>query len=220
MTRNPTFSEIVWPNDPDSHELAIQWAGEITVQALNWIWRAFDVLYSDYLSGIDMRQPLEQLERDLVRHHHQQIIVLYARETDGFASFTPHHEWPEMESRSEASAQPPSNDIAFVATSSNQRWALAVEAKVLPTKGELYRYMNDVNDKFVTGIASPFVDVGAMIGYLLCDDAETVFAGIEKRLKQKLESPPEFASRAHRTSQHERAHAPDICLHHMIMVCV
>jgi hypothetical protein len=220
MTRHPTFSEIVWPDDPLSGNAAIEWARSITVQVLDWTWRAFDTLYANHLGAVDLSQPLEQMERDLVRHHFTQINVLYAKETDGYASFTPFHEWPEMETRSDASAKPPANDIAFVSTDSNQRWALALEAKVLPTKGQLGEYMKDVNDKFVGGIASPLVGDGGMIGYMLCAEADAIFVGIEKRLGQKLETSNDFLDRHHRLSQHERSNAPNLRIHHMLMDCV
>lgn len=218
MTRNQTFSEIAWPEDPNNQQAAVEWASSIVVQALDWTWRGFDVLHAEHLSSIDMTQPLEQLERDLVRHHYVQILALWGQETDGYAAFSPVHEWPEMETRSEPSAKPPSYDMAFVSTATNQRWALAVEAKVLPTKGQLSEYMKDVNKKFAGGVACPLVGEGGMIGYLLCDETDAVFVGIEKRLKQTLGATPEFAGRPHRTSDHIRANAPNLRLHHMLMV--
>jgi hypothetical protein len=220
MTRRPTFSEIAWPDDPLNPNAAIEWARSITVQVLDWTWRAFDILHTSHLGAVDFTQPLEQMERDLVRHHFTQINVLFAKETDGYASFTPFHEWPEMETRSGPSAKPPANDIAFVSTDSNQRWAFAVEAKVLPTKGQLGEYMKDVNDKFVGGVASPLVGDGGMIGYLLCNEAPAIFMGIEKRLGQKLEASDDFPGRFHRVSFHERSTSPKLRIHHMLMTCV
>ncbi len=219
MTRRQTFSEIAWPEDANNQQAATEWASNIVVQALDWTWRGFDVLHAEHLSNIDMTQPLEQLERDIVRHHYVQILTLWRQEAGGYAAFSPVHEWPEMETRSEPSAKPPSYDLGFVSTAANQRWALAVEAKVLPTKGQLAEYMKDVNKKFVDGIASPLVGEGGMIGYLLCEETDAVFAGTEKRLRQTLVSPPEFSSRPHRTSSHERTGAPTLRLHHMLMVC-
>ena len=220
MTRHPTFSEIAWPDDPLNGNAAIEWASAITVQVFDWTWRAFDTLYANHLGAVDLTQPLEQMERDLVRHHFTQITVLFAKETDGYASFTPFHEWPEMETRSGPSAKPPANDIAFVSTDSNQRWALALEAKVLPTKGQLSEYLKDVNDKFVGGIASPLVNVGGMIGYLLCNEAPAIFIGIEKQLGQDLVPINDFPGRHHRVSLHNRLKAPNLRIHHMLMTCV
>ncbi len=128
------------------------------------------------------------------------------------------HEWPEMETRSGPSAKPPSYDMAFVSTATNQRWAMAVEAKVFPTKGQLSEYMKDVNKKFAGGVACPLVGEGGMIGYLLCDETDAVFVAIEKRLKQILGKAVEFAGRPRRTSDHIRANAPNLRLHHMLMV--
>ena len=67
-----------------------------------------------------------------------------------------------MDSRSTAQAKPPANDLAFVSID-NQNWAWAIEAKVLRSAGSLAEYLKDVNDKFVNGIASPFIGDGGMI---------------------------------------------------------
>ena len=148
MTRHPTFSELAWPDDPADAELPIQWARGVATQVLDWTWRAFDSLLASRLVRIDLTQPLEQLERDLTRNHFVEIQVLFALETDGYAALVPHHEFPEMESRSSASAKPPAYDLAFVSTS-NQRRAWPLEAKVVPSPDRLGEYLNDVNGKFV-----------------------------------------------------------------------
>jgi hypothetical protein len=176
-------------------------------------------LRTKYLSQIDLTQPLEQLERDLVSHHFFEIQHLFAAETDGYASLVPLHEWPELQSRSSASAKPPANDLAFVSFD-NRRWAWAIEAKVVRSPGSLAEYLKDVNEKFVTGIASPLIGEGAMLGYLLNDDVNAAFKNLEGRLGQRLKQFTGFAHRAHRTSDHVRATAPDLRLHHMLMVCV
>lgn len=219
MTRRPTFSELAWPDGADDSAQAQQWATGITTQVLDWTWRAYDLLQAKHFSGIDFRQSLEQLERDLVRHHFVEIQRLFAADTDGFASFVPHHEWPEMQSRSTASAKPPANDLAFVSVT-NQRWAWAIEAKVVPSSGSLATYLNDVNEKFVTGIASPVIGEGGMLGYLLDDDVAGAFKNLQERLGQGLEQLADFEHRPHRTSNHNRSAAPDLRLHHMLMVCV
>ena len=219
MTRRPTLSEMIWPDDPSDVELAISWARSVTVCILDWMWRSFDAIQLQYLSKIDFTLPMEQIERDLARIHFVQIQKLYAAETQGFSSFHPASEWPEMESRSTASAKPPAYDFAFVAED-NKRWAWPLEAQVLSSSGSLGEYLNDVNQKFVAGIAAPLIGEGAMIGYLLFNDTELTFTTISKRLDQSLERVDEFHERAHRVSWHIRESAPHLRLHHLLMVCV
>lgn len=219
MTRRPTFSELAWPDGPDDVDLPVQWARSVTLRVLDWIWRAFDALRSKHLSRIDLTQPLEQLERDLVRHHYVEIQVLFGAESDGYSTIVPHHEWPEMESRSSAAAKPPAYDLTFVSVS-DQRWAWPIEAKVIPSAGRLSKYLKDVNEKFVAGIAGPLVGEGGMLGYLLFTDGSAVVRGLEERLGQRLESMPAMRDRLHKMSHHSRKNAPDLRLHHMLMTCL
>ncbi|HRI66018.1 MAG TPA: hypothetical protein PK156_17340 [Polyangium sp.] len=219
MTRRPTPSELIWPDDSLDSELPIAWAAMVTTQVLDWMWRAFDLLRANHLARIDLTQPLEQVERDLAGMHYVEIQRLFGAETDGYATFVPVQEWSEMQTRSSASAKPPAYDFAFVC-SDNQRWAWPLEAKVVSSPGALAEYLHDVNDKFVGGVAAPLVGEGAMIGYLLVSDTTTVFANIALRLNQRLESVAEFPGRAHRASRHSRTSAPDLRLHHLLMTCV
>lgn len=219
MARRPTFSELVWPEDPDERNLPSEWASSHCVKVLDWTWRAFDVLIAKHASNVDFSQPLEQLERDLVRCHFTEIQLLFANETDGFASIVPQHEWPELESRKSAAAKPPAYDLAFSSTA-NHRWAWPIEAKVVPTPGTLAEYLKDVNDKFVAGVASPLLGEGAMIAYLLQKDSTDIFfQNLAAKLEQSLKPLPEFAERTHRASEHVRTSNPNLRLHHLAMVC-
>jgi len=218
MTRRPTPSEFAWPFGPEDNELAISWASSMTTQVLGWTWRAFDDLKTNLLSCIDWTQPLEQVERDMVRNHFGCIQRIFATETDGFAAFYPSHEEPEMETRSTANAKPPAYDLAFVATA-NPRWIWPIEAKIVRSPKALAEYMKDVNEKFVAGIAAPFVGEGAMVGYLTSLNATTTLDNISLRLGQPLTTIKDFRNRSHKTSFHSRSNAPDLRLHHMIMTC-
>lgn len=219
MTRRSTFSELVWP-DGDDGDLAINWAAENSSRILNWTWQGFENLFRKHVPKVDFSKPLEQLERDLVRHHFVEIQLIFAQETDGFASIVPQHEWPELESTHSPKAKPPSYDLAFIATA-NQRWAWPIEAKVLKTPGALAEYLKDVNEKFVAGVASPLVGEGVMIAYLLeSDSAPTFFQNLESKLGQTLTAVSGFEGKAHRASQHPRETAPSLRLHHLALVCV
>jgi hypothetical protein len=219
MTRRPTFSELAWPEGPDDRALAVKWAKASSFRILDWTWRAFDALSASHLSKIDLTQPLEQIERDLVRQHFVEIQILFARETNGYSALVPHHEWPEMETRTSASAKPPAYDLAFVSTV-DRRWAWPIEAKVIPTPSTLAEYLKDVEDKFIAGVASPLIGEGAMIGYLLCSDGQAFVASLAAKLGQPLKQVADFPNRTHRTSEHTRSARPSLTLHHMVMECV
>lgn len=219
MTRRPTPSQLIWPDEPGDSDLAVAWAESISVQVLGWTWRAFDSFQSIDLSRIDMTQPMDQVERDLTRNHFTYINNLWAQDTAGFSSFTPHHEYPEMESLKSSAAKPPAYDFAFVATN-NPRWAWPVEAKVVTSPRALAEYLQDVNSKFVGGVAAPLVGEGAMIAYLLTDRVDQVLVNLEKRIGQTLAPVPGFLDRKHKSSEHNRAGSPTLRLHHLMMKCI
>lgn len=219
MTRRPTFSELRWPDDPSYADLPIRWAASVAAQVLDWTWRAFDALRADHLVRIDLTQSLEQLERDLTRNHFLEIQCLFVAETDGYPTFAPVPEWPETESRTSPSTKPPAYDLAFISLA-NRRWAWPIEAKVVLSPGRLGKYLRDVNDKFVGGVAGPLVGEGGVIAYLLTSETALVFENLAMRLSQVLEPDPRFDNRPHRVSRHARASAPELRLHHMLMQCV
>lgn len=215
MSRYRTLSELAWPVDPQDADLPVRWAEEVAVQVLGWVWRGYDGLNGE-LGGVDFTQPLEQLERNLTELHYYQIQQRWAQETQGFSSIHPGHEIPELLSRSSASAKPPAYDLGFV-HAEQRLWKWPVEAKLLPGPAALAEYLKDVHGKFGSGVASPIVGEGGMIGYLLKGHEEVVLAGLAKELVQELSILPEFAARPHRASRHLRADAPALRLHHMIM---
>jgi hypothetical protein len=216
MNRRPTLSDMLWPDDPADADLPVEWSKDVAVQLLQWVWSGYDQLREKHLSRVDLTQPLEQLERNLTFLHSGEIMDVWARETQGFSSLRPGHEIPELENRVSPSAKPPAYDIGFVHTE-NQRWIWPVEAKVLPTAGALAEYLKDVRDKFVGGIAGPLVCECGMIGYLVKGLPNEVFEKLDSELTQSLLTLPEFKTRHHRSSQHERKKAPFLRLHHMIM---
>ncbi len=218
MTRRPTFSELVWPEEPDDCALAVRWARDSAFRILDWTWRAFDALSASQLSKIDLTQPLEQLERDLVRQHFVEIQNLFAQETNGYSTLIPHHEWPEMETRTSASAKPPAYDLAFVSMA-NRRWAWPIEAKVIPTPNTLSEYLKDVREKFIAGVASPLIGEGAMIGYLLGSEGHAFVINLATKLNQPLNPFADFPDRMHKISEHVRSAHPNLTLHHMVMEC-
>lgn len=214
----PALSELRWLMDDESRRQAEDWAAGASTQALDWTWRAYDALHANLLSGVDMTQPLDQLERDLTSKHFVELNRLWAAETSGESSIVPHHEFPENESRPGGCGKPPASDICFV-WYANQRVSWPIEAKVVQTPGTLAEYLGDVK-KFTDGIAAPFVGEGAQIAYLLSGDANDFLSALGARLSLHLQAMPAFASRPHSVSQHPRATAPNLRLHHMVMPCM
>ncbi|SRR6266496_612929 len=217
MHRHATLSELFWAKDAESDNLAKQWAATAAVQALDLTWKGFEQLRVSRLSRIDFSQPLEQVERDLARNHCVEITSVWARETSGYSSLVPIHEYPELESRSSAPAKPPAIDLGF-AHRENLRWHWSIEAKVVRDPTNLTLYMGDVH-KFVSGVAAPLVGEGGLIAYLLSGKEEDLFAELEVQLGQTLAVVTEFSARAHRASSHDRVSFPHLRLHHMAMNC-
>jgi hypothetical protein len=225
MTRGDAFREQAWPDDPAFNELALRWAQSASGQILDWVWRAFDALRAGPMARVDFSEPLEQLERDLTDLHFMEIQRLWANETGGLATFSPNHEIPEFESRHSAQAQPPAYDLGF-ALYANPRMVWPIEAKVVRTPSAISEYLKDVRNKFLAGVAAPFIGQAAMIAYLLTGTAQEMFANLEIELPQTLLHPPAFAARDHRTSFHARGTSPferelpDLLLHHLVMACI
>src|SRR5438876_95060 len=109
MTPRRTFSSLAYSGDVENPDLPIEWAAGAARQILEWMWRSFDNLRPK-LVNVNLSQPLEQLERDLTRHHSVEIFRLVLAETEGFSSLSPQHEWDEFESLTSASAKPPAYD--------------------------------------------------------------------------------------------------------------
>lgn len=216
MTGRRTFSSLAFAADMANPDLPVDWAGGAAIQILDWMWRSFDLLREKHLAGVDLTQPLDQLERDLTRNHFVELQLLFYAETEGLASIQPQREWDEFESLSSAQAKPPAYDFAFIHVD-HRRWAWPIEAKVLPTAATMADYLKDVREKFAEGVAAPRVGEGGMIGYLLSGLPEAFLANLESALAQMLELVTEFHTRPHRASRHARDKAPPLRLHHMVM---
>lgn len=216
MSRRPTLSELAWPMDDESRQQAQEWVNGVSAQVLEWTWRGFDRLHRSSLATVDINQPLEGLERDLARLHYIEINKLWAQETCGESAITPHHEYPENESRSPAPAKPPAYDIAFIWENARVVWP--IEAKVVPSPSVLADYVGDVQ-KFVSGIAAPLSGEGAQIAYLLTGKPNDFFDNLSGKHHYTLTQSPEFKERPHRVTLHTRTQAPNLRLHHLAMFC-
>jgi hypothetical protein len=215
MARCPTLDALLWPSDEAAQAMASEWVSSMTMRALDYTWRGYDSLCKK-LHQIDFSQKIEQLERSLTGNHFAEIQRIWARETGGEATFFPHHENPEMETRSSASAKPPAYDLAFVCDA-NRRYIWPIEAKVIITPGALAPYLGDVV-KFTKGTAAPLVGSGGLIAYLRSGTTEDFFSQLQTALHQTLSEYSSLSHRSHKTSVHERTIAPRIVLHHMAML--
>lgn len=217
MSRRPAYSEIRWPMDPDAVAKAQTWARGASIRILDWTWRSFEQFHAKHLSQCSLTRPLEEIERDLTSKHFVELNGLWARETKGYSSVTPIYEFPELASRPEPPGRSPAYDFAFVCNE-NPNVAWPIETKVVPSVRSFAKYLGDV-EKFQSGIASPFVGEGGLIGYLLEGAPADFFAHLESNVGQQLQPLPEFATRPHRVSLHSRSPAPTLRLHHMVMDC-
>ncbi|HEY2294987.1 MAG TPA: hypothetical protein VGM86_30145 [Thermoanaerobaculia bacterium] len=218
MKLRRTLSALTFPTDTAYRDLPVEWAKGVAVQILGWMWLSFDRLKANHLAGVDIGQPIDQLERGLTFHHFIDLQVLVREQTEGFSSLIPVHECEEFESLSSGGARPPSYDFGFVHVE-HRRWIWPIEAKVLPTPGLLHDYLGDVRNKFESGVAAPLVGEGGMIAYLLSGSTDAVFLNLQEHLASRLETVHEYEGRPHRTSFHMRSTAPALRLHHMVMVC-
>lgn len=221
MNRRKTYGEIRWPDDRDSRRFAVEWAESVVEQALNDVWCAFDDMVVNELDNspdLVATHP-EQLERELTQWHSIAVQRRWAKRTRGRGSVVPIHEAHELESRKGGKAMPPSYDLAFIHIG-NKRWKLPIEAKLLPSATMLRLYVEDIQKKYIPGIAAPLVGECGMIGYLLAGRAGDVFKRLAATLKQPLLTVERFKDRAHKATVHARVKAPKLRIHHMVMSCI
>jgi hypothetical protein len=204
LPNKKTLAQIAYPdstlpnvNEPD------HWSSRQANQFLDLVWKGIDLFMKDF-PPIDFTKDVEQVERDIT----QLLEPRIRRNMSGDEPFYVQHESWEMETRKPAPAMPPSYDIAFVMN--NERLKFPIEAKVLPTDGEVSKYISDVKDAFLTCYYAPFSYEGAMLAYLLSGTTQKAFQNIEKSLnsknstKIKLNRHPKFPSRPHKFSEHDR----------------
>lgn len=215
MSRHATLSELVWPLDAADADLPVLWAQDMAAVVLDLVWRGYDVL-CDKVGHVDFTEPIEQLERNLTSLHFKAIQRVWAADTGGFSTIHPGHEIPELLSRSTSNAKPPAYDLGF-SHPDKDLWKWPVEAKVLTSPNALAEYRKEVDEKFIGGVAAPIVGEGGMIGYLLRGNEQAVFDNLATELGQQFVIWAAFATRPHRTTVHQRANAPTLRIHHLVM---
>jgi hypothetical protein len=132
------------------------------------------------------------------------------------------HEVYEIESSQSAQAQPPQYDIAFILTA-NERIIFPLEAKVLKSDSAVGEYIKEIKDNFITCRYAPFSSQGGMLGYLFSGDSNKAFTNIATKVPCTLNDHPDFPTRDHKTSDHQRVVPPgksypaEFRCHHLLL---
>lgn len=198
-SRRFTLSERRWPSTVEFTAVARQWNQDAIDILFGFVWRGYDLLLAEVLSGIDWTLVGDDIERDVT----EQLEPRIRAGMTGYEPFGVQHGRYERESRTPAPAQPPQYDIAFFLRA-QPRVSLPLEAKVLHTDQELAAYVRDLREEFLKCRYAPFSAEGAMVAYLLKGAAESVFKKIAEVLPCQLHGHTAFPGRPHRFSEHVR----------------
>lgn len=203
-SRLPTILDDLFPDSsPEFREIKDVWPPHVVNQILRLVWEGFDRMKAlPNFDRLDFSKEYAQLERSLTGLHMEEITKLWGEQTSSFESFQPKHEPWEFETLKSRSARPPSCDLGFILLS-NRRFRWAVEAKVLQTATAVAEYLDDL-DKYLAGQIAPLSMQGALAAYLVEGDPDEFFGTVAAKCKCDLTPSPDFRSRPHRCSTHER----------------
>ncbi|MCK8502587.1 hypothetical protein [Myxococcus fulvus] len=199
--RRMTLAEARFPNSPEFAEIQSVLTEAVVVQMLTLVWEAWDKVSKTILSGLDLSVADDQLERSLNDELERAIQERLTRQEP----YQVQHESYEFETRRGGRARPPQYDIAFILRK-NQRVKWPIEAKVLPTDGQVAEYVKDIKEAFLTCVYAPFTSGGAMVGYLRAGSVNTAFHEIANHLQpDSLDEHQHFSNRPHKVSSHQRS---------------
>lgn len=211
--------DLAWPDDAEEYaNLARDWGGAAFEGMLTAVWNGYDDLAASILDLIDINQADDEIERAIT----QILEPCIRRHLSGDEPYYVQHGPYELATRRPAPAQSPQYDIAFVLIQ-NPKVMWPLEAKVLRSDGRVARYVRGIQREFLTGRYAPYVNDGAMLGYLLQGSPVTAFHNISRRLSCPLLSLSPFPSARHQVSVHYRNLANsdflsgDFRCHHMLM---
>lgn len=217
--RGRTLLDLMWPDESQDYMmLAKRWGNEAVEIMMTASWRAYKDLVTSYLGEIDATQADEELERTIT----QLLEPCIKKHLSGEEPYFVQHGCYEFATRKPAPAQPPQYDIAFVLYE-NTKVMWPMEAKVLRTERNVSRYVRDIEQEFLTGRYAPFVNGGAMLGYLFGGSTIKTLANIERQLGSPLMCFRKFDRNSHRVSFHKRCLKDSkfvsgtFCCHHLIM---
>lgn len=220
-SKRRTIAEARFPSAPEFEDVLAAWTMDAAAVLLYFTWKGYDLLQAEVLNQIDVNSADENLERSLT----QLLEPRIRRSMSGDEPFDIQHGSYEHETRQLPPAQPPQYDLAFVLRA-NPRIMWPLEAKVIRAGSDIARYVREIKANFVTARYAPFSRQGAMLGYVLTSDVESVFANIAEKVPCTLEFVPEFSNRPHRRSRHTRSVQPgktyprEFDCHHLLMVVV
>jgi len=196
-----TISEAVFSDKHEFVVLAKTWQPDAIAVLLNLLWKGYDLYQSDVLSKIDLSQADDQLERDIT----QSLSIYIQMASSGDEPFMIRTEWFEMEGREPSPARPKQYDLAFVwSNPPNVRIIFPIEAKVLRSDKAVSEYVKEITGNYVSYRYAPFSSEGGMIGYLLKGTPKTAFVNIATLVPCTLLDHPDFPSRDHKISDHQR----------------
>ena len=195
-----TLLDLVWPNESQDYaELAQRWGDDAIEIMMTASWEGYSDLMKEWLGRIEVAQADEELERSIS----QLLEPCIRRHLSGDEPYLVQHGSYEFATRKPAPAQPPQYDIAFVLLE-NRKVMWPMEAKVLRTDNGVSRYVRDVREEFMTGRYAPFVNGGAMLGYLFTGSSVMALRNIERALGCSLNGFRHFDPSVHRVSVHNR----------------
>lgn len=216
--RARTILDLRWPDIPEYTELARTWSEDAVNTMLTALWCGYDTLVAEVFVHIDITEADAELERVIT----QLLEPHIRRHLSGNEPYDVQHGPYEYATRQPAPAQPPEYDLAFFLRH-NPRIMWPVEAKFLRSDGAVDDYVRGVRENFLTGRYAPYVNSGAMLGYLLHGSPQRVFYHIARSLSCQLLPHPTLTARQHRVSDHFRdlvradfASGSFLC-HHLIM---
>ena len=198
-TLRQTPYDVIWSDRIDFSELGKFWKEGAVEVMLRAIWYGFDDLHVGLFSIVNVDSADDELERSIT----QLLEPCIQQHLSGNEPFFLQHAPYEMATRKPAPAQPPQYDMAFVFRQ-NRRIMWPLEAKVLRNDRAVASYVREIRDNFLTGRYAPFVDGGAMLGYLLNGSPRNVIQELSQRLGCKLKEFGELSSARHRVSDHVR----------------
>lgn len=215
MTRK-TFLERAWPDTPTFQNIAVQWCAGQSRRLLDLVWRGYDLLIADLQrTAFDAND--EAREESL-----NYLLCLRINKCVGNAPFYVAHQPPEQTKRKRGGGRSPQPDIGF-ALYEYPRTIWPMEGKVLMHDRDITPYVDEIKTNFINARYATFSNEGAMLGYLVAGDAESVLSNVSAALGCTLRKHPQFLQRPHRLSDHTRVNLPHrnsptafVC-HHLIL---
>ncbi|WP_413175235.1 hypothetical protein [Anabaena azotica] len=199
MVRRRNIFQKRYPITGDFVELTKTWNPDAISILVKLVWEGYDLLVSEFLSQINCDGTEEYLEISIT----QALALKIDSSMTGYEPFAVKQEWYEFETSKSSRGQPPRYDIAFILRD-NERIILPLEAKILKSDVDVTEYVKEINNNFITCRYAPFSSQGGMLGYLFSGDPNKAFINIETKVPCTLSNHPDFPTRDHKTSDHQR----------------